>query len=102
MLRAVPGVDADVYHSCEVSLGTYLARRAMPDRRHMITFRDPRDLSDWALEFARPSLNRAQVLGNYLFESSPMLRGAVRRADALYTIAHWLVPKVRADVSGVG
>jgi glycosyltransferase involved in cell wall biosynthesis len=88
-------VDADVYHSCEVSLGTALAQRAMPRRRHMITFRDPRDLRDWALELARPSLNRAQVLGNYLFESSPLLRGAVRRADALYTIAHWLVPKVQ-------
>jgi glycosyltransferase involved in cell wall biosynthesis len=95
MLRLFRDVDADIYHSCEVSLGTALAQRAMPMRWHMITFRDPRDLQDWALELARPSLNRAQVLGNYVFESSPLLRGAVRRADALYTIAHWLVPKVQ-------
>lgn len=95
MLQLFRESDADVYHSCEISLGTYLARRAMPDRRHMITFRDPRDITDWALEFARPSLNRAQVLGNYLFESSPILVGSVRRADALYTIAHWLIPKVQ-------
>jgi glycosyltransferase involved in cell wall biosynthesis len=94
MLELFRRVDADIYHSCEISLGTWLARRAMPDRRHMITFRDPRDLDDWWLELARPSLNRAQVLVNYLFESSPMLRGSVRRADALYTIAHWLVPKI--------
>ncbi|HEX6014135.1 MAG TPA: glycosyltransferase family 4 protein [Geminicoccaceae bacterium] len=95
MVQLFREVDADVYHSCEVSLGTALAQKAMPRRRHMITFRDPRDLKDWALELARPSLNRAQVLGNYLFESSPLLRAAVRRADALYTIAHWLVPKVQ-------
>ena len=94
MLQLFRETDADIYHSCEISLGTWLARRAMPDRRHMITFRDPRNLIDWALEIARPSLNRLQVLGNYLFESSPMLRGSVREADALYTIAHWLVPKV--------
>jgi glycosyltransferase involved in cell wall biosynthesis len=95
MVELFREVDADVYHSCEVSLGTALAQRAAPRRRHMITFRDPRDLRDWALELARPSLNRAQVLGNYAFESSPLLRVAVRRADALYTIAHWLVPKVQ-------
>ncbi|HWL71882.1 MAG TPA: glycosyltransferase family 4 protein [Geminicoccus sp.] len=94
MLRLFRQADADIYHSCEVSLGTRLAQRAMPSRRHMITFRDPRDWQDWVMEFARPSLNRLQVVGNYLFESSPLLWQAVRRADALYTIAHWLVPKV--------
>jgi glycosyltransferase involved in cell wall biosynthesis len=94
MLQIFRTIDADIYHSCEISLGTLLAQRAMPDRRHMITFRDPRDWTDWALEFARPSLNRMQVVGNYLFESNPLLRHAVRRADALYTIAEWLVPKV--------
>lgn len=94
MLRLLKEIDADIYHSCEVSLGTYLAQRARPRRRHMITFRDPRDAHDWVLEFARPSLNRRQVVGNYLFESSPLMRRAVRRADALFTIAHWLVPKV--------
>ena len=87
-------IDADIYHSCEISLGTLLAQRAMPHRRHMITFRDPRDWTDWAYEFTRPSLSRIQVIGNYLFESSPILRTAVRKADALYTIAHWLIPKV--------
>ncbi|WP_027134100.1 glycosyltransferase family 4 protein [Geminicoccus roseus] len=94
MLQLFRDVNADVYHSCEISLGTLLAQRAMPERRHMITFRDPRDWTDWALEFARPSLNRLQVVGNYLFESNPALGYAVRRADALYTIAEWLVPKV--------
>ncbi|HEX2526052.1 MAG TPA: glycosyltransferase family 4 protein [Geminicoccus sp.] len=87
-------VDADIYHSCEISLGTLFAQWAMPHRRHMITFRDPRNFTDWVLEFARPSLSRLQVVGNYVFESSPPLRRAVRNADALYTIAHWLVPKV--------
>ena len=32
--------DADIYHSQEPSFGTYLAQRAMPDRKHVVTFRD--------------------------------------------------------------
>jgi glycosyltransferase involved in cell wall biosynthesis len=86
--------DADIYHSCEVSTSTWLALRAMPGRRHMATFRDPRDARDWRLELARPSLGRPQVLRNWLYESGPCVPGAVRRLDALYTIAHHLIPKV--------
>ena len=36
MLRLFKEIDAEIYHSCEVSLGTYLAQQAMPQRRHMI------------------------------------------------------------------
>ena len=86
--------DADVYHSCEPSLGTWLAQRTMPHRRHMVTVRDPRDLRDWSMELVRPSLSHGQVLANYLFESSPLVTAAVRRADAVYTTARSLVAKV--------
>ena len=45
--------DADIYHSQEPSFGTYLAQLAMPKRKHVITFRDTRDLKDWWIEFNR-------------------------------------------------
>jgi glycosyltransferase involved in cell wall biosynthesis len=86
--------DADLYHSCEVSTSTWLALLARPERKHMATFRDPRDARDWRLELARPSRSRTQVLRNWLYESGPLVRPAVRRLDALYTIAHHLIPKV--------
>ena len=89
-------VDADIYHSEEPSLGTYLAQRAMPDRKHIITFRDTRDAQDWRTEFRLPSLNPAQVIANWLYEDNWLVRRAVRRADRCFAAAHLLIPKARA------
>ena len=68
-------IDADIYHSCEPSFGSYLAMRAMPGRKHMVTVRDPRDLTDWKMEFALPSLNRWQVVHNYLTRTTSSCAG---------------------------
>jgi glycosyltransferase involved in cell wall biosynthesis len=87
--------DSDVYHSSEPSLGTFLAQQAMADRKHIITVRDPRDCRDWRMEFALPSLNRWQVVANYLYESNLLVSRAVRRADAVYSTAKSLIAKIR-------
>lgn len=86
--------NADIYHSCEPSLGSYLAMRAMPDRKHVVTCRDPRARYDWWLEFARPSLSRLQVAHNYLYENNMLVRRCVRRMNAVFTTARSLIPKV--------
>jgi glycosyltransferase involved in cell wall biosynthesis len=86
--------DADVYHSQEPSLSTYLARRVMPTRKHVVTLRDPRELSDWLTELRYPSLNHLQVIANYLYEDNLLVRRAVRRADRLFCAADFLGPKV--------
>ena len=39
-------IDADIYHSQEPSLRTFLAQRAMPHRKHIITFQDPQTLKE--------------------------------------------------------
>ena len=88
-------VDADVYHSEEPSLGTFLARRAMPDRIHLVTFRDPRVGIDWLTEFRLPSLNPTQVVANWLYEDNWLVRRAVRRADGRYAAAKVLAPKAK-------
>ena len=88
--------DAEIYHSCESSLTTALALRAMPHKRHVATLRDPRTLRDWWLEFERPSLHRGQVLHNFLYENNWWVHRAIRRMHAVYTTAHYLIPKVRA------
>jgi glycosyltransferase involved in cell wall biosynthesis len=89
------GTEADVYHSCEPSTATWLAMRARPARKHVVTVRDPRDGRDWALELARPSLSRLQVLHNWLYENNPFVRRSVRRADAVFATARSLAPKIR-------
>src|SRR5919112_6241259 len=35
--RLLRECDADIYHSQEPSFATYLAQRAMPDRKHVVT-----------------------------------------------------------------
>jgi glycosyltransferase involved in cell wall biosynthesis len=85
--------DADIYHSQEPSFATYLARRVMPGRNHVVTLRDPRELSDWLTELRSPSLNALQVLANCLYEDNPLVRRSVRRADAVFCAAEHLRSK---------
>ena len=87
--------DADIYHSQEPSFGTYLAIKAMPNRKHFVTFRDPRDAQDWKIEFQFPSLSKLQVLSNYLYEDNFLVKRAVQRADGVFCAAKHLVPKVK-------
>jgi glycosyltransferase involved in cell wall biosynthesis len=85
--------NADIYHSQEPSFATYLARRAMPDRKHIVTLRDTHELADWLTELRYPSLNRLQVLANKLYEDNPMVQHAVRKADRVYCAAEFLRSK---------
>lgn len=88
--------EADIYHSEEPSMGTYLAMRATPNRKHIVTFRDTRDWQDWRIEFSLPSLHPIQVIANYMYEDNWLVRTAVRRADARFTAAKLLIPKARS------
>jgi glycosyltransferase involved in cell wall biosynthesis len=94
--RLAREADADVYHSQEPSTATWLAMQAMPDRRHVVTFRDPRDWRDWRTELAHPSLSRLQVMANFLYEDNPLVHRAVRRADRRFCAARCIQAKVVA------
>jgi len=87
--------DADIYHSQEPSFGTYLAQSAMPDRKHVVTFRDTHDLKDWWIEFKYPSLSAAQVLSNLLYEDNFLVHRAIRKADQWFAASKLLIPKAR-------
>lgn len=93
--KLLKNCNADIYHSCEPSHISYMALKAMPQKKHMVTFRDPRDFKDWRMEFDLPSLNRLQVLLNYFFENNFLVRRSIRKMDGVFTIAEYLVPKVK-------
>lgn len=88
-------INPEVCHSCEPSHTSVMAMCALPQARHMVTVRDPRNTHDWWLELTKPSLSHLQVLQNYLYENNLFVRRAVRRMDAVFTTAKCLVPKVR-------
>src|SRR5689334_19527443 len=88
--------DAEVDHSQEAPTATPLARRARPDRAHIVTFRDPHTWRDWLIELQHPSLNRIQVLANMLYEDGPLVYDAVREVEGRFVAARCLGEKVRA------
>lgn len=90
MMRLFRDCDAAIYHSQHPSFGTFLAQQAMPNRRHIATFRDPKLLHDWRIEFQRPSQSKLQVAINWLYEDSFLVRRAIRRLDGAYCAARFL------------
>lgn len=88
-------INADLYHSCEPSLGTWLAMKHVPMAAHIVTARDPRDWQDWKMEFSYPSKSRLQVIQNYLYEYNFLVGKAVRSAHAVFVPAHFLSEKVK-------
>jgi len=88
-------INADIYHSCEPSFGTYLANKHVPGARHIATVRYPRDAHDWYLDFLYPSKNKWQVIKNYLYESNFIVRHSVRKLDGVYAPAQYMLPKIK-------
>jgi glycosyltransferase involved in cell wall biosynthesis len=84
---------ADLYHSQDASLGTFLAMLAMPRAKHVITFRAPLDGRDIAIDrqFGESGL-RGQLM-HYLQIDNPLVRAAVRRTPWRYAAAHCVVDK---------
>lgn len=88
-------IDADIYHSEEPSFGTYLAQKALPHKKHIVTFRDTRTTSDWLTELRLPSISWGQVISNTLYEDNFLVHKAIRQADDLFAASNFLIPKAR-------
>ena len=88
-------VDADVYHSEAVSLNTYIAQRAAPEKRHLVTFQDPYDGREWARIAEVEPRYRGPLHAARVRLEKRLLSSACRRADVLYTQARFLAEKAR-------
>lgn len=88
-------IGANVYHSQEPSLSTFVAQRAVPHAQHVVTTRDPRDLHDWWIEFKHPSRTRMGVLRTAAFYENPFTRASVRNARRVFVPAKCLAGKVQ-------
>ncbi len=82
LLRAC---QADVYHSQEPSLGTWLAMKAAPRRAHLVTCRDTRVYADWLIEMRSWLFDGSfKTLLTYPYENNALVARAVRAAHAVY------------------
>lgn len=92
-------IDADIYHSQEPSLGTCLAQIGAPNKKHVVTFQDPRTFEERNEGRAEPgreegskiSVLKAKV--RFGISYSDIMR-AMRKSDALFCQAWYVIPKV--------
>jgi glycosyltransferase involved in cell wall biosynthesis len=77
--------QADVYHSQEPSLGTWLALKGAPSGAHVVTCRDTRVTADWMVELRSWFLDRSfRTLLTFPYENNPLVSRSVRAADAVF------------------
>jgi glycosyltransferase involved in cell wall biosynthesis len=94
-IRLLRNLDADVYHSQDTSILTALARLAAPKAAHVITFRDPMDRHDWAIETDYAGMPRLGWSLYRWFITNPLIVHALRRMDSCFCAAEFLIPKTQ-------
>ncbi len=87
---------ADIFHSQEPSLSTWIAQQAMPQSKHLVTFRDPRARRDQLIELRYPSMSTVKTLAASFYEHNCLTRRAVRQADGCFCCAGGLSDKAQA------
>jgi glycosyltransferase involved in cell wall biosynthesis len=95
-------IDADIFHSEQASLGTYLAMSAQPTKKHLITSRDPKTFTDWMIEMRSPSVSLIRSAAAYFYENNYLVKRAVRKADGVYYCARYLETKLKRVYSFAG
>jgi len=86
---------ADIYHSINPSVYSFLAKTIMWKKKHIISFRDLRVRLDWERMSAKsPMIDWYYSKRRYLnIIDSPLIKTAVSLADDLNASAHFLIAK---------
>ena len=95
MLRIFRDCNADIFHSQEPSMATFIALKMHQNKKHVITFRDTHLFKDWITELRLPSLNKYQVLFNWFYEDNFLVHKAVRKADSCFVAAELLATRAK-------
>jgi glycosyltransferase involved in cell wall biosynthesis len=83
--RLLRECGAEIYHSQEPSLGTWLAMKAAPQRVHVVTCRDTRLYADWLIEMRSWVLDGSfKTLLTFPYENNLLVTRAVRAARAVF------------------
>lgn len=88
-------LNADIYHSQEPTLPSYLAQQAAPEAVHIVTCRDPRGLADHLVELKHTNFKRRLMFPiTWYYEASSKVKRAVRNATAVFCAAPCLQPRI--------
>ncbi len=95
-IKILRSLRADVYHSQDTSILTPLARIAAPQAAHVLTFRDPMNCHDWAIETAHAGMTMLGWTLYRWFISNPFVAWGVRAMDKRFCAAEFLIPKTQS------
>lgn len=84
-------VNTDIYHSEGLSWGSVLALNSVPERRHIVTFQNPRTREEWRALYRFYPMRRR--LFNALYRGQ--LVEAAGRMDAVYCQSRDMIPKAK-------
>jgi len=88
-------VKADIYHSQEASYNTLAALKAVPNSKHVITFQDPYTIEEWKkIEKVDEKYTFTKMFQMRLFIERQLISITCKKADALYTQADFLIPRI--------
>jgi len=92
-------VDVDVCHSEEPSVATYFAEKLNPSKKHIVTFQDPMYVeelkkSQWSFDPRWRSIYHRTLTEARWRAGSLLVNKAVRGADALFSQAKYIIPKI--------
>jgi len=84
-------IDADIYHSQDLSLGTWLAKKTCPGV-HLMTCQNPKTKEDWK------KVNRFYSLRRRIYNKliDPQVSRCVKNLDHVYCQAKYTVKKARS------
>ena len=89
-------IDADIYHSEEPYWGTFLAKIFQPNKKHIVTFIDPRTFYDWWIEISFYPFKKKLISPlYYFFERSLFISWSVRNANLLCKQTNFIESKAR-------
>lgn len=89
-------IDADIYHSQNATIFSYIAQIAEPDKKHVITCRDPKSFKDWMIEQTFATWKRrVKNTISYFLEHGWFIDQAISHADVVAVPAQFLIEKVQ-------
>jgi glycosyltransferase involved in cell wall biosynthesis len=91
--------EADIYHSEDPSITTYLAMRWSPRGKHIVTFQDPMTVSEqilsiWSRSPRWKDLSFRLSMRVKVRISDFLVKRAVSHADALFSQAKYVIPTI--------
>ena len=84
-------IDADIYHSQDATLGTWLAKKRCSDSVHLLTCQNPKTRGDW--EKVNQFYQKRRLIYNRFID--PQVRKCVKELDHVYCQARCTIGKAR-------